>query len=209
MLSKMPGDDWQRFANLRTLYGYMYAHPGKKLHFMGAEFGARKEWDENAELEWGLLDQAPHRQLQAYVRELNRLYRAHPALHEVDFSWEGFEWIDCEDAERSIVSFVRRSRTAAEFIVAAANFTPVPRTGYRLGVPMAGAYTELLNSDAAAYGGAGIGNPAPLAAAAEPLAGQPYSLLVTLPPLALVLFARASGAAQPPRGAKRPAPARS
>jgi 1,4-alpha-glucan branching enzyme len=208
MLSKMPGDDWQRFANLRALYGYMYAHPGKKLHFMGSEFGARKEWDENAELEWGLLEHAPHRQLQAYVRELNRLYRAHPALHEVDFSWEGFEWIDCEDAERSLVSFVRRSRTAAEFIVAAANFTPVPRAGYRLGVPMAGAYAELLNSDGAAYGGSGLGNPATLEAEAVPLAGQPYSLLVTLPPLALVLFALAPAAAPARRRARRPAPAR-
>jgi 1,4-alpha-glucan branching enzyme len=186
LLAKMPGDEWQRFANLRTIYGYMYAHPGKKLHFMGSEFGPGKEWDENTELEWTLLEQAPHRQLQAYVKDLNRLYRTHPSLHEVDFNWEGFQWIDCDDAERSVVSFVRRSRAADEFVVVVANFTPVPRAEYRLGVPVAGNYAELLNSDDAAYGGSDVRNLGPLLAEPAPINGQPHSIIVTLPPLGIV-----------------------
>lgn len=188
MLAKMPGDEWQRFANLRTIYGYMYAHPGKKLHFMGSEFGPVKEWNENVELDWTLLDHPRHRQLQAFVKDLNRLYRAHPALHEVDFSWEGFQWIDCEDAERSVVSFLRRSREAVESLVVAANFTPVPRTGYRVGVPVGGSYVELLNSDSATYGGSDVRNAATLATEAEPANNQPHSIVVTLPPLGIVIF---------------------
>jgi 1,4-alpha-glucan branching enzyme len=191
LLAKMPGDEWQRFANLRTIYGYMYAHPGKKLHFMGSEFGPRQEWNENAELEWTLLAHAPHRQLQAYVKELNRLYRAHPALHEVDFSWEGFQWIDCDDAERSVISFVRRSRHAVESVVVVANFTPVPRAEYRLGVPAPGNYAELLNSDAAAFGGSDVRNAGPLPAEPAPANGQPRSIVVTLPPLGIAVFALA------------------
>lgn len=189
MLAKMPGDEWQRFANLRAIYGYMYTHPGKKLHFMGSEFGPMKEWNESAELDWALLDHAPHRQLQTYVKDLNRLYCSQPALHGVDFSWEGFQWIDCDDAERSVVSFVRRGRNAGEFVVVVANFTPVPRTRYRLGVPEAGSYTELLNTDAAAYGGSDLRNAGELVAEPEPVNGQPRAIAVTLPPLGLVVFA--------------------
>ena len=193
LLEKMPGDEWQRFANLRTVYGYMYAHPGKKLHFMGSEFGPVKEWNEYAELDWTLLEHAPHRQLQAYVKDLNRLYCTHSALHEVDFTWEGFQWIDCDDADRSVVSFIRRSRDAAEFVVVVANFTPVPRAEYRLGVPVAGDYAELLNSDAADYGGSDVRNLGPLVADATVVNGQPHSLIVTLPPLGIAMFVRASG----------------
>ncbi len=191
MLSKMPGDEWQRFANLRTIYGYMYAHPGKKLHFMGSEFGPEKEWDENGELDWTLLEHKPHRQLQSYVKDLNGLYRAYPALHEVDFSWEGFQWIDSNDAERSVVSFVRRSRDTAEFVVVVANFTPVPREEYRLGVPEEGTYAELLNSDAAEYGGSDVRNTMPLPAEPKASNALPHSIIVTLPPLGIVVFTRA------------------
>ncbi len=192
MLAKMPGDTWQQFANLRLLYGYMYAHPGKKLHFMGSEFGPRVEWNFDAELDWSLLDQEPHRRLRVFVKELNRHYVAQPALHEVDFGWAGFQWLDCRDAERSIVSFIRRGRESGSFLVVVANFTPVPREGYRLGVPAAGDYFELLNSDAAAFGGSGVRNAGPIAAAALTAAGQAHSIVVTLPPLALVIFAPAA-----------------
>ena len=204
MLAKMPGDEWQRCANLRAIYGYMYAHPGKKLHFMGSEFGPGKEWNENAELEWTLLAHAPHRQLQAYVKALNQLYRTHPALHEVDFSWEGFQWIDCDDADRSVVSFIRRSRHAAETLVVVVNFTPVLRAEHRLGVPLGGSYVELLNSDAAEYGGGDVRNRAALLAGPEPINGQPHAIVVTLPPLGIVVFGL--GAKQPRRPRrKRPA----
>jgi 1,4-alpha-glucan branching enzyme len=189
MLSKMPGDPWQQFANLRLLYGYMYAHPGKKLHFMGSEFGPRQEWNHDAALDWTLLEREPHRRLQSYVKDLNRLYAARPALHEVDFGWEGFQWLDCSDAAQSIISFIRRGRDRGEFLVVVANFTPVPRRGYQLGVPVAGAYAEVLNSDAEIYGGSGVCNVG--AMPAEPLTanGQAHSIVVTLPPLGIVIFA--------------------
>ncbi|MBI4622043.1 MAG: 1,4-alpha-glucan branching protein GlgB [Verrucomicrobia bacterium] len=190
LLSKMPGDSWQQFANLRALYGYMYAHPGKKLHFMGSEFGPRLEWNHDTELDWTLLEHEPHAQLRAYVKELNRLYAAHPALHEVDFSWAGFQWLDCDDADRSIVSFLRRGRNDADFLVVVVNFTPVPRADYRLGVPVAGCYTELLNSDAAAFGGSNRRNPAHLPSESTPVNGQPHSVAATLPPLGIAIFAR-------------------
>ena len=147
MLSKMPGDDWQKFANLRALYGYMYAHPGKKLLFMGGEIGQWSEWNEAWELDWTLLDHDFHRKLQAYVKALNKLYVEQPALHQVDFSWEGFQWIDFHDVDNGIVSFVRRAKDPNDFMVVLANFTPVPREGYRVGVPAPGFYRELLNSD--------------------------------------------------------------
>ena len=178
MLSKMPGDRRQQFANLRALYGYFYAHPGKKLQFMGGEFGQEKEWNHDGELDWALLTEEPHRQLQAYVRDLNRLYTAEPALHEVDFSWEGFQWIDCRDAERSIVSFLRRGKAPHSFAVVVVNFTPVAREGYRLGVPAAGTYAERLNSDSARYGGGDGVNPDGLVAEAVPADGQPHSVVL-------------------------------
>jgi 1,4-alpha-glucan branching enzyme len=192
LLGKMPGDEWRRFANLRALYGYMYAHPGKKLLFMGGEFGQFREWDFQGSLDWNLLDYPIHRKLQHFVRDLNHLYQAEPALHEVDFGWEGFQWIDLHDVDQSALSFVRRAKAedplVAEFVVVAANFTPVPREGYRVGVPAPGFYRELLNSDSEAYGGSNMGNRGGLPADAIPWQGQPYSILITLPPLAVVYF---------------------
>lgn len=188
MLSKMSGDYWQKFANLRALYGYMYAHPGKKLLFMGGEIGQWNEWNHDGQLDWILLGFDSHRQIQDYVRTLNWLYASQPALHQVDFSWEGFQWIDFHDVDGSVVSFVRRSKQPNDFIVVVANFTPVPREGYRLGVPGAGFYHELLNSDSAYFGGSNMGNAGGLRS--EPMAwhGQPHSISLTLPPLAVVFF---------------------
>ena len=203
LLSKMPGDPEQQFANLRTLYGYMYAHPGKKLHFMGSEFGPLREWSEGTELDWGLLAQAPHRQLIAYVRDLNRLYTGTPALHQVDFGWDGFQWIDCNDSDRSIVSFLRRGRDPGASVMVVANFTPVLRTGYLLGVPASGDYAELLNSDASEYGGTGVRNVGPLHAQALEAGSQAFSISVSLPPLGIAIFARVTGPAEvPPAGAQ-------
>ena len=142
MFGKMPGDDWQKAATLRALYGFMYAHPGKKLMFMGGEFGQGREWNHDRSLDWHLLDQPLHAGLQRFVQDLNRVYAAEPALHEVDFDVAGFQWIDCNDSENSVVSFIRRAKNAADFLVAVLNFTPVPREGYRIGVPAAGGYAR-------------------------------------------------------------------
>jgi len=187
MLTKMPGDDWQRFANLRALYGYMYAHPGKKMLFMGGEFGQWSEWNHDESLAWHLLQYAPHQGLHRFVRDLNRLYQAEPALHQVDFDWSGFQWIDFSDAEQSVIAFLRRSRDGG-VVVCACNFTPVPRQGYRIGVPCPGWYRELLNSDAAAYGGSNMGNGGGVWAEALPFHGQPFSLPLTLPPFGILLL---------------------
>ena len=149
LIGKMPGDDWQRFANLRLLYGYMWAHPGKKLLFMGGEFGQRREWQHEESLEWHVLDHAAHRGVQDWVRDLNRLYRAEPALYEQDMSAAGFEWMDCNDLEQSVISFVRRGTQAEDEILVVCNFTPVVRDNYRVGVPRGGWWRELLNSDCA------------------------------------------------------------
>jgi 1,4-alpha-glucan branching enzyme len=198
MLSKMPGDDWQKFANLRALYGYMYGHPGKKLQFMGAEFGQWREWSENRELDWGLLEFERHRKLRDFVRDLNRLYVLRPALFERDFGWEGFQWIRCDDADQSVVSFLRRGSQPDDLIAVVANFTPVPRKGHRLGLPANGTYREALNSDAAEYGGSGVRNLDPIVAEAVPADGQPFSAEVSLPPLS-ILFIEPSARAR--RGA--------
>jgi 1,4-alpha-glucan branching enzyme len=198
LLSKLPGDPWQQLATLRAIYGYLTAHPGKKLQFMGAELGQRREWNHDAELEWELLQDPGHAPLPGYVRALNRLYAGQPALHRRDFDWSGFQWIDCEDAERSLIAFLRRGDEGDPPVAFAANFTPVPREGYRLGVPGPGRYEELLNSDDAAFGGSGVVNPGPRDA--EPLAvgGQPYSLPITLPPLGVVFFGPRPGKARRP-----------
>lgn len=188
LLDKMPGDRWQKFANLRTLYGYMYTHPGKKLLFMGGEFGQWREWDHQSSLEWHLLDEDLHGKLQAYVRDLNRLYRSQPALYERDFQPEGFEWIDCHDWEGSVLTFLRRAKDPADFLVIAVNFTPVPRENYRVGVPEAGFYRELLNSDSDFYGGSNLGNAGGVVADPIPAFGRPYSLSLTLPPLAILIL---------------------
>ncbi len=188
LLDKMPGDLWQKFANLRALYGYMYGHPGKKMLFMGGEFGQWTEWNHDTSLEWHLLDHDSHRGLRQWVCDLNRLYRAEPALHEVDFEWTGFQWIDFNDSDQSAVAFVRRARREEDFVVCACNFTPVPRHGYRIGVPAPGRYRELLNSDAAVYGGGNVGNLGGMEAEQIPWHGYPQSISLTLPPLAVVFF---------------------
>jgi len=186
LVEKMPGDDWQRLANLRLLYVFMYGHPGKKLLFMGAELAQWGEWNYRRSVDWHLLDFAPHGGILALVRDLNRLYRAHPALYASDDRPEGFVWIDCQDAENSVAVFCRRHD--GDVLVVACNFTSVPRHGYRVGVPQAGYYREALNSDAEIYGGAGVGNSGGLEAEAFGQHGMPYSLVLTLPPLAAVVL---------------------
>ncbi|MFU8796569.1 MAG: 1,4-alpha-glucan branching protein GlgB [Dehalococcoidia bacterium] len=188
LLAKMPGDDWQKFANLRLLLGYMYAQPGKKLLFMGGEFGQWREWGHDESLEWHLLEYAPHSGLKRWVEDLNRFYRKHPSLFQSDFDQAGFEWIDCNDVEHSVVSFVRRGRSEDDRLVVACNFTPTTQFGYRIGVPRPGFWMELMNSDAAEYGGSGQGNLGGVEARPVPLHGRLYSLTVTLPPLAIVFF---------------------
>jgi 1,4-alpha-glucan branching enzyme len=191
LLARMPGDDWQRFANLRALYGFMYGHPGKKLLFMGGEFAQSGEWSHDRSLDWHLLDAGPfHRGVQGLVRDLNHHYRAEPALHERDCDPAGFQWIDCCDAEQSVLSFLRRARDPDDFVLVACNFTPVPRHGYRIGVPRAGFYRELLNTDAAVYGGSDVGNQGGVPSEPVPWQGQPHSLVVTLPPLAVLFLKR-------------------
>jgi 1,4-alpha-glucan branching enzyme len=183
MMMKAPGDAWQKAANLRVLYTYMYLHPGKKLLFMGSEIGQWREWNHDSSIDWHLLDGPLHAGLQRFVADLNRLYRAEPSLHELDFEPRGFEWIDCNDNESSVVSLIRRGRDAGEWIVAVLNWTPVVRRGYRIGVPAAGFYRELLNSDAAVYGGSNVGNSGGLATDATAAHGHHFSLNLTLPPL--------------------------
>jgi 1,4-alpha-glucan branching enzyme len=187
LLDKMPGDPWQRFANMRALLAFMYGHPGKKMLFMGGEFGQWWEWDHDDSLQWHLLQYDSHQGLQRCVRDLNRLYHTEPALYQVDFDWTGFQWIDISDAEQSVIAFLRRAGDPSDFVLCVGNFTPVPRHGYRIGVPALGSYRELLNTDAAAYGGSGQGNGGGVQAEPTPSHGQPYSVSLTLPPLA-VLF---------------------
>jgi 1,4-alpha-glucan branching enzyme len=187
LLGKMPGDEWQQFASLRLLFGYMWTHPGKKLLFMGGEFGQRREWQHEESLEWHVLQYPLHAGVQRWVRDLNRLYRATPALHELDFDQAGFEWIDCDDADVSVIAFLRKSR-AGEMAVVVCNFTPVPRERYQIGVPRGGRWRERLNSDAADYGGSGRGNLGSLEAVADAAHGQSHSLYLQLPPLAVVVL---------------------
>jgi 1,4-alpha-glucan branching enzyme len=189
LIGKMPGDTWQQSASLRALYGYMWTHPGKKLLFMGGEFGQRREWTHEAELEWWVCGMPEHGGIRRWVADLNRAYRAEPALYEIDFSPEGFEWVDANDAEASVVSFLRKPRTrAAATLLVACNFTPVPRPNYVLGVPAAGFWREILNSDAREYGGSGWGNLGGVHAAPVGAHGRPHSVTVSLPPLASVIF---------------------
>jgi len=188
LIGKMPGDEWQRFANLRLLFGYMYAQPGKKMLFMGDEFGQVREWTHDSSLEWHVLQFAVHSGLQNWVEQLNRLYRDQVALHELDHEPGGFEWIDCNDSQNSTISLLRKGKSARENIVAVFNFTPVPRMGFRLGVPSGGYWRELLNSDAKEYAGTGMGNFGGVVAGERPSHGRPYSLSLTLPPLAALFF---------------------
>jgi 1,4-alpha-glucan branching enzyme len=188
LVSKMPGDEWQRFANARAFLAYMYAHPGKKLLFMGSEFGQTAEWNHSKDLEWWLLQFPYHNKLQTMVKELNWLYRREPSLFEVDDFYTGFEWIDIIDAESSIISFARFARNREDCIVFACNFTPVPRHGYRLGVPKAGFYREIFNTDSEMFGGSNMGNGGAVLAHQVPSHGRPASIEITLPPLAVVAF---------------------
>lgn len=187
LLNKMPGDEWQKFANLRALYGYMYAQPGKKLLFMGTEFGQWREWHHERSLDWHLVEHPLHRSLQRWVTDLNWLYRQQPALHRLDCHPQGFEWVDCHDQDNSVLSFLRKVETSRTGILVVCNFTPVPRHNYRLGVPRAGFWRELLNSDAQIYGGSGLGNLGGQETEPIPWHGRAHSLSLTLPPLA-VLF---------------------
>jgi len=188
MLDKMPGDLWQKFATLRALYGYMFGHPGKKLMFMGCEFGQWREWNSEESLDWHLTDDPMHAGLRRWVQDLNRTYQQEPSLHEVDFEHSGFSWIDCHDNENSVVSLIRRARDARDFTVMIANFTPVPRPGYRFGVPDAGWYREVLNSDAAIYGGSNMGNSGGVTTESIPDHGFTQSISITVPPLGFVLL---------------------
>jgi 1,4-alpha-glucan branching enzyme len=188
LLEKMPGDAWKKFANLRALYGYMYGHPGKKLLFMGGEFGQWVEWDHQRSLDWHLLGYDSHRQLLDYVKDLNRLYKSEPSLYEVDFDYTGFEWIDFQDANGSTIAFMRKARNADDHLIFALNFTPVPRHGVRFGVPEQVFYKEVLNSDAWMYGGSNMGNSGGVMARAEEWGGWPCSIVLTLPPLAVIVL---------------------
>jgi len=188
LLKKMPGDDWQQFANLRLLLAWQHAQPGKKLLFMGGEFGQEKEWAHDSSLDWHLAEQASHKGLMSLVADLNRAHRNHPALHEGDHLPTGFEWIDGSDSGQSVVTFLRRSLDHPQVVLAAFNFTPVPRHSYRVGVPQGGFWKEILNTDAAEYGGSGLGNQGGRRAEPQPCHGRPASLDLLLPPLAAVFL---------------------
>ncbi|HBG20492.1 MAG TPA: 1,4-alpha-glucan branching enzyme [Desulfobulbaceae bacterium] len=188
MIGKMPGDYWQKFANLRLLYGYMFTHPGKKLLFMGCELGQWTEWNHDSGLDWALLQFPFHQGMQRWVRDLNTFLRGEPALHELDDDPAGFSWIDCNDSQQSVLSFIRRGKDPRNAVVCIGNFTPVPRHNYRLGVPEMGFWEEVLNSDAPLYGGSGQGNFGGKEATPQSVHGESHSLNVTLPPLAIVVF---------------------
>jgi 1,4-alpha-glucan branching enzyme len=194
MLDKMAGDVWQKFANLRLLYGYQWAHPGKKLLFMGGEFGQWREWSEERSLDWHLLDgDGKHRGLQLYMRDLNHFYQDNPALYEEDNSWEGFTWLDFRDSQRSLLVFIRQTVDKRDRVIVACNFTPVPRHNYRLGVPEAGVYLEVLNSDSTVYGGSNVVNDQPLITEPSPWQDQPHSIYLTLPPLGVIYLKKDHG----------------
>lgn len=188
MINKMPGDYWQKFAGLRATYGYMYGHPGKKLLFMGSEFGQFVEWNYKRSLDWHLLDYEMHNKLQRYVKDLNNLYRNEKALYEADFSFEGFEWIDCSDMDNSIVSFIRKSKDSSEMLIFVCNFTTVPRWDYRIGVPYDAFYREIFNSDSEIYGGSNAGNLGGVKAETTPFHGRPWSVNIKMPPLGVLVF---------------------
>lgn len=187
LISKMPGDRWQRLANLRLLLSLMWTHPGKKLLFMGGEFGQESEWQHEAQLEWHWLDQPEHRSLMLMLRQLNVLYRTEPALHALDFSPQGFEWIEGHDTENSVIAYLRKASDDEQILVAC-NFTPVPRQDYLVGVPFGGHWREMFNSDACEHGGSGWGNMGGVSALERPHHGHPYTLALTLPPLSAIML---------------------
>jgi len=189
LLAKMPGDDWQRMANLRLLLGYQWTFPGKQLLFMGGELGQAEEWNEDRQIDWPLAKgDSPGRGMQSWVRDLNQLYRSEPALWDADFVEAGFKWVNCNDRDASVLSFLRRDKSGAGVLLIVINFTPVPRNDYRVGVPATGRWEELLNSDAAAYGGSNLGNDGGRETEGQPADGLEQSLVIELPPLALVIF---------------------
>ncbi len=190
MLRKMPGDDWQKFANLRALYGYMFGHPGKKLLFMGNDFGQWDEWSESHSVDWHLLEYPQHEGMLRFVADLNRVYREQAALHTVDFNWQGFEWLQARDNENSVFAFLRRSEDVDDCVVVVSNFTPVPRKAYKVGVPFGGQWREILNSDSAYYGGSNVGNAGLVLANEEPWGNQPKSVSLILPPLGTIMLKR-------------------
>jgi 1,4-alpha-glucan branching enzyme len=190
LLGRMPGDDWQKFANLKLLLGFQYTHPGKKLLFMGAEVGQWREWTHEESLDWHLLEYPSHQGLQKWVRDLNRVYKSEPALHELDFERTGFEWIDLSDWEKSVISFERKGRSPGDTILVVCNFTPLVRSSYKVGVPAGGYWVEILNSDAEDYGGIGQGNLGRVKALPTPMHTREYSLSLTLPPLSVLVFKR-------------------
>jgi len=188
LINKMPGDDWQKFANLRLLYGYMYTHPGKKLLFMGGEIGQRKEWDHDSSLDWNLLEYDSHQGLKKWLTDMNDLYRNEPALHELDFSEEGFRWVDFSDYTQGVISYLRMAKDQDDAILIVGNFTPIPRYNYKAGVPTPGHWKEILNSDAEIYGGSGVGNLGGSSTTPMSLHGFFHALPLTLPPLGMVAF---------------------
>lgn len=188
MADKMPGDLWQKFANLRALYAYMYGQPGKKMLFMGGEIGQWSEWNPNQSLDWHLIEHEPHRGLQRFISDLNTLLQQEPSMHELDFTYEGFEWIDFGDYQNSVISFIRKAKDPNDFLVFVFNFTPVPRYNYRIGVPRWGFYRETLNSDSERYWGGNLGNFGGVHADSVWWHGRPYSMSLTLPPLSGLVF---------------------
>ena len=187
LLSKMPGDAWQQFANLRLLFAYQMTSPGKKLNFMGNEFAQGPEWNAGWELSWAQLQHELHRGMQSLLRDLNQLYRDLPALHELDFESRGFSWVDCHDADNSVISYLRHACDGS-FVLVVLNFTPVPRMDYRIGVPAEGVYKELFNSDSGCYGGSNLGNMGRIKTSGKPAMGRSDSIVISLPPLAGIIF---------------------
>ena len=188
LLTRMPGDEWQKFANLRAYYGFMWAHPGKKLLFMGCDFGQWQEWNFDTSLEWAALEASNHQGLQRSVQDLNRLYKNEPALYENDFEASGFEWIDASDTDNNILSFIRKAKSSEEFLVIVSNFTPVSLDAYRIGLPESGDYHEIFNSDSEEYWGSNVGNDKGLSTDLIPMHGYPQSLSLVLPPLATIML---------------------
>jgi len=190
LLEKMPGDEWQKFANLRLLFGTMFAQPGKKLMFMGGEIGQIREWNHDTGLDWYLTDNSLHRGLKRWVRDLNTAYRGVPALHQLDCHPDGFAWVDCNDVAQSVLCLLRKGESADDQVLVVCNFTPTPRHNYRVGVPRGGVWEEILNGDAPIYGGSGMGNIGRVKTAPVAWHGHPQSLNLTLPPLAMIAFRR-------------------
>jgi 1,4-alpha-glucan branching enzyme len=188
LLGQMPGDLWQKFANLRTLFSYMWTHPGKKLLFMGCDFAQWNEWNHETDLQWDLLQWHTHNGIQKLVADLNAMYRREPALFEQDFNGNGFEWIDCQSADDSVLVYLRKARNPEDFLVICCNFTPVVRYRYRVGVPQLGWYQEIFNSDSQYYGGSNVGNYPGVQAENTGYHGRPHSVLVQLPPLGVTVF---------------------